>query len=141
VDTSRAGAKTFTVQARNGAGLEASAAAAYSVGYNVRVLFPAALSVKRNDVVGIALQLVDASQKDVSDPSVVLKATGLRQVTTGRAVPVMDSDWLNPDNTFRFAAHSYVYAIGTKRLARGTYELSFTAGADPLVHAVSFTVR
>jgi hypothetical protein len=47
---------------------------------------------------------------------------------------------LNPDHTFRYVLGAYGYALGTKGLAPGTYELQFTAANDPVVRTLRFRI-
>ena len=54
---------------------------------------------------------------------------------------VISAGEANGDNNFRFDNGSYIYNLKTTGLSTGTYNLSFTAGSDPLVHAVQFQVR
>ena len=50
------------------------------------------------------------------------------------------SAWLNPDHTILFSSGLYVYALGTQKLEPGSYELRFTAGADPKLHALQVRI-
>jgi hypothetical protein len=139
-NTAAAGSMTFTVAARDAAGHSASATASYTVGFNVRAAFDQQATIQRGKVLGVAIQLVDAAGRNVSSASIPVVVTGLRAVSNGAIVPLRDSDWLNPDHTFRFGLGAYVYALNTKGLTAGTYELRFTTGADPLGHTVQFTI-
>jgi hypothetical protein len=49
----------------------------------------------------------------------------------------------NPGNNFRYDATlaGYIYNLQTTRLISGTYQVTFTAGSDPLTHTAPFTVR
>ena len=140
IATGAAGSMTFTVDARDAAGHSASATASYTVGFTVRPAFDQTASIQRGKTVGIAIQLIDAAGLNVSSASIPVVVTGLRAVSNGAAVPLRDSEWLNPDHAFRFGYGAYGYALSTKGLTAGTYELQFTTGADPLVHAVQFRV-
>jgi hypothetical protein len=140
VNTATAGSHTFTVEARDGAGHVTTAATSYSVGYNVRVLFDQRLAVKRGKVLGVAIQLVDAAGANVSAAATTVTVTGLRALSSDAVVPLRDSEWLNPDHTFRYALGGYVYALGTKGLTPGVYALTFQAAGDALVHTVQFSV-
>jgi hypothetical protein len=140
IDTATDGAHAFAVEARDAAGHTVTASTSYTVGYNVRVLFDQRLAVKRGKTLGVAIQLTDAAGANVSSPSIPVTVTGLRAVSSDAVVPLQDSEWLNPDHTFRFALGAYGYALGTKGLTAGTYELKFQTGADPLVHTLQFVV-
>jgi hypothetical protein len=96
--------------------------------------------VKRGKVLGVAIQLVDAAGANVSLPGTQVTVTGLRALSSDAVVPLRDSEWLNPDHTFRYALGAYVYALGTKGLTPGIYELTFEAAGDPLAHTVQFSV-
>jgi hypothetical protein len=53
---------------------------------------------------------------------------------------------LNPGNNFRYVGiqsvpGGYGLALGTAGLRSGTYALRFSAGADPVVHEVRFSVK
>jgi hypothetical protein len=54
-----------------------------------------------------------------------------------------DSGHANPDFDFRYdaALGGYSFNLNTAGLATGTYNLNFTAGADPVVHSAPFTVK
>ena len=52
----------------------------------------------------------------------------------------------NPSGNFRFnawlgPAGGYIFNLNTAGLPPGTYSLQFTAGSDPVPHAVNFVVR
>ena len=140
LDTASAGTKTFAVEARDAAANTSTASAVYTVGYRIGVPYNQTLEVKRGKVLPIGVQLLDAAAVNVSAAATTVTVTGLRAIANGTAVPVQDSGWLNPDHTFRYAAGVYGYALGTKGLVPGTYELSFTAGNDPLTQTVRFQV-
>jgi hypothetical protein len=141
LDTSRAGSYSFSVASRDAAGNAGEASLSYTVGYNVEVLLPQTLTVKKNETVAIAIQLLGAGNTNVSSAGVAVTLLDVKRAGTAISVPIQDSDRLNPGNQFRFVANSYVYALGTKHFARGSYDVTFTAGADPVVHSVTFTVR
>ena len=78
---------------------------------------------------------------NASSASVAVTLVDVKRAGTAISVPIQDSDRLNPDNRFRFVSNSYVYALGTKHFARGSYDVTFTTGDDPVVHTATFTVR
>jgi hypothetical protein len=47
----------------------------------------------------------------------------------------------NADSNFRFDNGSYIFNLKTTGLSTGTYNVYFTAGSDPVVHAVQFQVK
>jgi Tol biopolymer transport system component len=125
VDTSSVGAKSFLVTALDGVGNSATQSASYSVGYQVSTLYDLSKPTKK-----LVVQLRDALDANVSSPNVVLTAVS---VDLNRPI----------GGTFGFnrRAASYDYTVQTRGLAPGVHTLQFIAGADPVVHSVSFLVR
>jgi hypothetical protein len=54
---------------------------------------------------------------------------------------VLTAGSANGDNDFRFDNGSYILNLKTAGLTTGTYKLYFTAGNDPVQHAVVFQVK
>ena len=138
IDTTTAGQKAFAVTVRDNAGNQSSAGASYTVGFNVKVLLTTT-TVKKNALLPVAIQLVDAAGVDVSSAGTAVTVTGLKQLSTGEMVPL--AAWINPDHTMLFGYGSYGYVLTTKQLSAGAYELQFAAAGDSLVHTLQFTVR
>jgi len=116
-----------------------------NISYGICVLYDQTKSVNGGATFPIKLYLCDSGGNDVSSLSVVLHAT---QVTTisGFSGPIESPGNANPDNDFRFDSTlgpvgGYIFNLGTTGLASGTYSLQFTAGADPVLHAVNFGVK
>jgi hypothetical protein len=140
IDTATAGAKTFALQATDAAGHTATASVSYTVGYAIQVPFDQTLTVKRGKTLPLGIRLADAAGVNVSAPATVVTVRELRMMSNGSSIPIQDSAWLNPDHTFFFSSGLYVYALGTKKLEPGRYELRFTAGMDPTLHALQLTI-
>jgi hypothetical protein len=115
------------------------------VAYTICVLYDQTKSVHSGAVFPIKLELCDASGNDVSSPAIVLHATAVTMVSGFVGVPESPGN-ANPDNDFRFdgsqgSTGGYIFNLKTTGLAGGTYLLQFTAGADPVPHAVNFGVK
>ncbi len=57
-----------------------------------------------------------------------------------------DAGRSNPSGAFRYdpslgAAGGYIYDLSTRELAAGEHRLKITAGGDPTVHELVFTLR
>ena len=52
-----------------------------------------------------------------------------------------DAGTANADSAFRYSDGAYIFNLSTKGLTVGTYELQFTAGSDPAILRVPFSVR
>lgn len=86
----------------------------------------------------IRLELVDAQGRNVSSASIVLHAQSLSLVAGTTQVPVASR------SDFEFhprERHTPQYRYEAEDIADGTYILQFTAGADPVSHAVRFQLR
>jgi hypothetical protein len=103
------------------------------------VLFDASKPYKSNAPVHVAIQLRDAQGQNISP--VVITAKDLVNLATGAAGAVDNIGSLNADGNFRYVAGEYRFEVNTKGLGAGTYRLRFTAGSDPTVHSVDFSVR
>jgi len=116
-----------------------------NVSYSICVLYDQTRSVNSGATFPIKLYLCDSSGNDVSSSSVALHASQVTNVS-GLSGPVESPGSANPDNDFRFDSTlgptgGYIFNLGTAGLATGTYSLQFSAGADPLAHAVNFGVK
>ena len=115
--------------------------ATLSVSFKICLLYDPNKAVKRGATYPIKLQLCDINDNNVSSPSIVLQATGVSQVSSTSMGDVISAGEANADNNFRFDNGSYIYNLKTTGLNTGTYNLYFTAGSDPVVHAVQFQVK
>ena len=147
IDAATVGSKTFTVNAADNVGNAASPqSVTYSVGYSVCLLYDPTRAVQGGSTIPLKIQLCDANNADVSSSAVVVHAVSLVQVSTSASEVLQASGNANPDNDFRFDSTlgptgGYIFNLSTKGLTTGSYVLTFTAGADPLSHVVSFQVR
>ncbi len=146
-DTASAGAKTFTINSTDKVGNAAPPQTVnYTVAYNICILYDPSRSVQSGSTIPLRLQLCDVNKADVSSSSVLVHATGLVQASTNASEVIQDSGNANPDNDFRFDSGlgptgGYIFNLSTKGLGTGLYVLSFSAGADPTAHTLSFQVR
>lgn len=145
IDTTSVGSRTFTVNAADNVGNAASPQViAYSVGYKVCILFDPKFPVPSGAIIPLAIQLCDAHNKDVSRPSIVVHATTLIQSASDTSLPIRG--FINFHDDFLYSrllgpTGGYIFNLGTKGLSAGSYVLSFTAGADPAPHELTFQVR
>jgi hypothetical protein len=65
------------------------------------------------------------------------------RTSTNTPMELDDTGNANPDFDFRYDSglNGYVFNLSTKGYATGTYNLNFTAGADPATHAAGFAVK
>lgn len=142
IDTS-IGSHTFTVQAVDKVGHTVNVSRPYNVAFAICVLYDQTKVRTAGSTVPVKLQLCDAAGANVSSASLVVQATGVKQVSSTVTGTPDDSGSANPDNAFRFDAASgaYVYNLSTRGLTTGTYALSFTASGDPTTHTVQFQLR
>lgn len=115
------------------------------VAYGICALYDQTRSVNSGATFPVKLYLCDANGNDVSSSGIILHATGVTNVS-GFVGPVESPGNANPDNDFRFDSTlgptgGYIFNLSTSGLASGTYSLQFTAGTDPVAHAVNFGVK
>jgi hypothetical protein len=101
---------------------------------------------KAGSTVQVRLTLCSATGANLSSPTVMVTAVGLREPATAATAPVEDAGNANPGNRFRFdrdlaRGGGYVFKLSTKRLSPGTWELSFTASGDSTTHTLVFALR
>jgi len=115
-----------------------------NVTYAICPLYDQTRSVESGAAFPIKLYLCDASGNDVSSTTVALHAT---QVIGSAYTGALTSPGnANPSSDFRFdgtlgPVGGYIFSLKTTGLASGAYILQFSAGSDPVPHAVSFGVR
>lgn len=118
----------------------------YIVAYKVCALYDQTQAVPAGSIIPLKFYLCDSSGKDVSSSTVVVHATSITLNSgTGSAI-VPTSGAANTDNDFRFEAKlgpsgGYIYNLNTKGFAKGTYRVTFTAGADPSSQVLQFQVK
>ncbi len=88
-------------------------------------------------------QLCDSNGDNMSSPSIVVHALSVTRTSTNAPVVLDDIGNANPDFDFRYGAtlNRYVFNFNTKGYSTGTYNLNFTAGADPASHSAAFAVK
>jgi len=147
ISTAPVGTKTFTVNATDNVGnLAPAQTVSYSVTYALCLLYDPTRAVQGGSTIPLKIQLCDANNADVSNSSVVVHGVGLVQTSTNASEALQAAGNANPDNDFRFdptlgPTGGYIFNLSTKGLTTGSYQLTFTAGADPLPHVLSFQVR
>jgi hypothetical protein len=141
INTSSAGAQTFTVNSTDSYDNSDSASVNYSVAYNICPLYDSTKEVKSGSTIPINLELCDVNGANVSASGTVVHATGVVAVSNNASEVLQDAGGSNPDNDFRFAEGSYIFNLKTTGYATGTYNLLFTAGNDPTTHVAQFQVR
>jgi|GEM_PF-2467751 len=85
----------------------------------------------------LRVKLVDANGNNLSSPTTVLTAYGIREATSSTWMPP------NPPGTFQFLSSQggqYKYNLQTAGLAPGNYYFGFTVSGDPVIHEIAFTV-
>ena len=143
ISTATVGAQSFTVASADAVGNSATARVDYSVSYSVCPLYDSSKAAKSGSTVALKVQLCDAGGGNVSSDAVLLHAISLTVVSTSATVDVQAAGNSNPGGDFRYLSDegTYIFNLKTTGLAAGTYNLNFRAGADPVVHSVSFQVR
>jgi len=113
--------------------------------YVVCPLHDAGRAHKAGSTVPLKLQLCNGAGANLSNPAVVVNASGLYQ-SDSTAAPnlVPDAGNANPDQNFRYAADlgGYIYNLKTTGLGPGTWVVTFTVNreVDPSYY-VTFDVR
>ncbi len=148
LDTSTVGTKTFTVSASDRVGnLAVPVTRSYTVSFGIKLLYDSSRAVRSGAAYPIKLQLVDANGVNVSSPDITLHALGVRKTSESTTEDVDDAGNSNEDDNFRFSEGlggspgGYIFNLKTRGLGSGTYEIVFTAGADPEEHSARFRVR
>lgn len=113
--------------------------------YGVCPLHNAGKAHKAGSTVPLKLQLCDGVGTNLSDPAVVVHASGLYQSDPTAATSLVpDAGNANPDQNFRYAADlgGYIYNFKTTGLGSGTWVVTFTVNGevDPSYY-VTFDVR
>ena len=105
-------------------------------GPHVKTLFDQSRAYKGGSTIPIKLQILNATNGNMSSSSTALIARDLRCLSSNTTAPVVDSGNANPDYTFRYdatlggAGGGYIFNLNTKGLASGQYILSFYLGSD-----------
>ena len=112
------------------------------------MLFEQTKAYKSGSTIPVKLQLLSASNSNISSSATALVARDLRLMSGNTSAPVVDSGSSNPDYTFRYDATlggtggGYIFNLSTKDLVPGQYVLSFYVGNDrSFFYTVKFEVR
>jgi hypothetical protein len=117
-------------------------------GPHIRSLFDQTKAYKSGSTIPIKLQLLNASNGNLSSSANALVARDLRRLSSNTTAPVVDSGNANPDYAFRYdptlggTGGGYIFNLSAKGLASGQYVLSFYAGSDrSFFYTVKFEVK
>lgn len=111
--------------------------------YTLCRLYDAEAGHHAGSAVPIRLQLCDTEGDNLSDPGLVVTATGLTNLSTGETAAPKAAGKANPDGIFRYDASlaGYVFNLKTSGLSAGTWELAFTVtGSDGVAYTTGFVV-
>ena len=111
--------------------------------YEICPLYDSSMAKKSGSAYPIKIQLCDANGDNMSSPSIVVHAVGVTRTSTNAPMVLDDTGNANPDFDFRYDAslNGYIFNLSTKGYSTGTYNLNFTAGADPATHSATFGVK
>ena len=115
--------------------------ATLNVTFNICLLYDPNKAVKSGATYPIRIQLCDVNGNNVSSADIVVNAVGVVQVSSTSMGDVISSGESNADNNFRFDDGTYIFNLKTTGLSTGVYNLTFTAGTDPVLHTVQFQVK
>jgi hypothetical protein len=117
-------------------------------GPHIKSLFDQTKAYKRGSTIPVKLQVLNASNANLSSSSTSLVTRDLRLMSGNTLAPVEDSGNANPDYTFRYdaslggAGGGYIFNLSTKGLASGQYVLSFYVGSErSFFYTVKFEVK
>ncbi len=116
-------------------------------GPHINPLFDQTKAHKSGSTVPVKVQVLDATNNNLSSASTPLTARDLRLLGGNTPAPVVDSGNANPDSTFRYVStlggtDGYIFNLGTKGLAPGQYVLSFYVGSErSFFYTVKFEVK
>jgi hypothetical protein len=141
------GNHNITAQYSGDSNFQASSGSlAQTVEYGLCLLYDQTRAVHSGAVIPIKLELCDANGNNLSTSSIIVHATGVVLVSTNTPGTLESPGNANPDNDFRFdstlgSGGGYIFNLSTGALGMGTYNLQFTAGNDPTMHAAQFEVK
>lgn len=110
------------------------------VTYAVNVLSNTSRPVRAGAALPIKLQVTDAAGNNLSSADLTVTAVSLIG-PDGQTYTPQSRGRANPDNVFRHTSWGYRYNLDTRDLPAGTYTLLVQIGNDPVLHAITFTVR
>jgi hypothetical protein len=105
-------------------------------GPHIKSLFDQTKAYKSGSTIPIKLQVLNASNINVSSSGTSLVTRDLRLISGNTLAPIEDSGNANPDYTFRYdptlggTVGGYIFNLSTKGLGPGQYVLSFYVGSD-----------
>jgi probable HAF family extracellular repeat protein len=116
---------------------------AATVSYQICPLYASNVAKKSGSVYPIKIRLCDSAGNNMSASSIVVHAVSVTKTSTNVPGELNDTGNANPDFDFRYdpTLEGYVFNLSTKGYSTGTYNLNFTAGADPATHAAAFAVK
>lgn len=110
------------------------------VTYNVKTHFHRFRTVHAGATLPIWLRVTDASGHNLSSADLTFTAVSIIG-PDGQTYTPQSWDRANPNKVFCHFARGYMYNLDTRDLLPGTYTLMVQVGNDPVLHAVTFTVR
>lgn len=139
IDTSTAGLHSFTVTATDNVGNLSTQTVTYTVTYAVCLLYDSA-KPRAAGTYPFRIALCDAFGANVSSSSVTVHAT---LITPGGIAPTSSAQPTNDFATFPGSGTTggYIYALDTKNLSTGSYELHVSASGDPIDHTLPFAIK
>ena len=114
-----------------------------AVSYAIYPLYDQTRAVKKGACYPIKVELDNGNGVNVSSPNITLRAVSVTLASNDAPGTLQYEGNANPDNDFRYDANlgGYIFNLSTAGLFTGTWNLNFTAGADPTLHTVRFQVK
>ena len=116
-------------------------------GAHISPLFDQTKAYKSGSTIPIKLQLLNASNVNISSSGAVLNAGGLILLGGATALSVIDAGNANPEDNFRYdwtlgSGGGYVFNLSTKGLTSGTYALTIYVGTSrSFFYRITFQVK
>lgn len=142
VSTSQVGTFSASLTAADEAGNTAAAVCPYTVSYGIKLRYDVTKEWSSGSVVPIKVDLVDYFGINVSNKSIVVRATTVTNLRTGETLVPTAPGTANSNFLFVVSpTKGYLYNLKTTGYPSGPYSLGFVAGDDPLVHDAPFLIR